>query len=338
GLQTTVGNHPITLVADSAAQISGKYDSDGNGSLDATAFTVALSGTTVTLTSLVALEHSNAPQGAGEDNTLDLDALIKVVSTVTVTDGDLDVVSAQSASSGLSLTIDDTDPTLTITAAPVVGAAEVVEASGVLGQSQVTITPPTFTASAVDGFTTDVSYALALAGGTATGLLTAVGNHPITLVADSATQISGKYDSDGDTTLDATAFTVTLSGTTVTLTSLVALEHSNAPQGAGEDNTLDLDSLINVVSTVTVTDGDADVVSQQSASSGLSLTFDDTDPTLTITAAPVVGAAEVVEASGVLGQSQVTITPPDFTASAVDGFTTDVSYALALAGGTATGL
>ncbi len=44
-----------------------------------------------------------------------------------------------------------------------------------------------------------------------------------------------------------------------------------------------------------------------------------------------VGDAEVVEASGAGGQSQVTITPPDFTASAVDGFTSDVSYALALA-------
>ena len=168
-----------------------------------------------------------------------------------------------------------------------------------------------------------MSYALALAGRPATGLLTTAGNHPITLVADLATQISGQYDSDGDTVLDATAFTVTLSGTTVTLTSLVALEHSNAPQGVGEDNTLDLDALINVVSTVTVTDGDNDVVSTESASSGLSLTFDDTDPTLSITAAPVVGAAEVVEASGVGGQSQVTITPPTFTASAVDGFTTD---------------
>ncbi|WP_429817948.1 beta strand repeat-containing protein [Ensifer sp. B1-9] len=338
GLQTTEGNHAITLVADSASQISGKFDSDGNGSLDETAFTVTLSGTTVTLTSSVALEHSNAPQGAGEDNTLDLNGLIKVVATVTVTDGDEDVVSQQSTSSALSLTIDDTDPTLLITAIPVVGAAEVVEASGAGGQSQATIAAPTFNASAVDGKTTNVSYALALAGGTATGLTTTDGNHAITLVADSASQISGKYDSDGDAVLDATAFTVTLSGTTVTLTSSVALEHSNAPQGAGEDNTLDLNGLINVVATVTVTDGDEDVVSQQSTSSALSLTFDDTDPTLSITAAPVVGAADVGEASGAGGQNQVTITPPTFNASAVDGKTTNVSYALALAGATTTGL
>jgi len=107
---------------------------------------------------------------------------------------------------------------------------------------------------------------------------------------------------------------------------------ARAPQGAGEDNTLDLNGLINVVSTVTVTDGDEDVVSAQSASSGLSLTFNDTDPTLSITSAPTVGAAVVIEASAAGGQGQATITPPTFTSSAVDGFTTTVSHALALAG------
>ncbi|MEI3853842.1 hypothetical protein V7S54_22520, partial [Ensifer sp. CCNWLY38] len=180
----------------------------------------------------------------------------------------------------LSLTFNDTDPTLEITAAPVVGAAVVVEASGAGGQDEVTITPPTFDASAVDGKTTNVSYALSLAGAPATGLLTTQGNFAITLVAVSATLISGQYDSDGDDVLDATAFEVTLSGTTVTLSSMVALEHDNS-QGATEDNTLDLNGLINVVATVTVTDGDEDVVSEESTSLGLSLTFNDTDPTIT---------------------------------------------------------
>src|SRR6185503_6360186 len=60
-----------------------------------------------------------------------------------------------------------------------------------------------------------------------------------------------------------------------------ALEHDNT-QGGGEDNTLDLSGLINLVATVTVTDGDNDTVSQQSStSSPLSLTFNDTDPTIT---------------------------------------------------------
>lgn len=279
GLQTTAGNKAITLVADSTVQISGKYDSDGNGSLDATAFTVTLSGTTVTLRSMVALEHDNS-QGGSEDNTLDLNGLIKVVATVSAPDGDSDPASAQSSSSALSITFDDTDPTLSITSAVAVGSAAVNEASGNGGKSTVSITPPGVTAGAVDGSTTSISYALSLAG-TSTGLTTTDGNHPITLVADSAIQVSGKYDSDGNGSLDGTAFTVVLSGTQVTLTSLVALEHDNSQSGS-EDNTLDLNGLINVVATVTVTDGDNDSVSQQSTtSSALSLTFNDTDPTVT---------------------------------------------------------
>ena len=281
GLQTTVGNHPITLVLVSGNQILGRYDSDGVGGVDSTAFSVTLSGTTVTLQSLVALEHSNSPQGAGEDNTLDLNGLINVVATVSVLDGDNDPLSQQSTSTALSLTIDDTNPTLQITSAVAVGSVAVSEASGAGGQAQVSITPPGISASAVDGQTSNTTYALALAAGTATGLQTTAGNHSITLVADSANQISGQYDSDGDTVLDSTAFTVVLSGTNVTLTSLVAIEHDNT-QGAGEDNTLDLNGLINIVATVTVTDGDNDSTSQQSTTaSPLSLTFNDTDPTIT---------------------------------------------------------
>jgi hypothetical protein len=197
-----------------------------------------------------------------------------------VTDGDNDAVSKQSSSTGLSLTIDDTNPTLSITSAVAVAAAQVTEASGTGGTA--TITAPGFTAGAVDGYTSSVSYALSLAGGPGTGLTTTAGNHPITLSVDSATQLSGKYDSDGNGSLDATAFTVVLSGTTVTLTSLVALEHDNT-QGLSEVNTLNLNGLINVVATVTVTDGDGDVVSHQSTTSGaLSLTFNDTDPVLTV--------------------------------------------------------
>ena len=279
GLVTTLNNRAITLVESSSTQILGRYDANGDGTLDSTAFSVTLAGTTVTLTSFVALEHSNAPQGAGEVNTLNLNGLIEIDATVSIADGDNDPLSQVSTSAALSLSFTDTDPTVSITTPVAVGAAQVTESSGAGGQA--TITPPGFTSGAVDGHTTTTTYALDLAGAGATGLQTTAGNHPITLIEDSASQISGMYDSDGDGSLNATAFTVTLSGTTVTLTSLVALEHSNA-QGAGEDNTLDLNGLINVVATVTVTDGDADVVSQQSTvASPLSLTFNDTDPTLT---------------------------------------------------------
>jgi hypothetical protein len=99
---------------------------------------------------------------------------------------------------GSFINFDDSGPSLEITGAVAVGAAEVVEASGAGGQSQASITAPTYNASAVDGVTPSVSYALALVGPTATGLQTTVGNKAITLVADSASQISGKYDSDGN--------------------------------------------------------------------------------------------------------------------------------------------
>ena len=56
-----------------------------------------------------------------------------------------------------------------------------------------------------------------------------------------------------------------------------------------------------VVELVSVTDGDEDVVSEERSSTALSLTFTDTDPTASITAPPVVGAAAVVEAGGGLG-------------------------------------
>ena len=279
GLVTTVGNRAITLVESSPTQILGRYDANGDGSLDSTAFSVTLSGTTVTLTSLVALEHSNAPQGAGEINTLNLNGLIEVDATISVLDGDNDPLSQTSTSAALSLTFNDTDPTLSITSAVAVGATAVGEATAAGGQTQVSITPPGITATAVDGQTNNTTYALALAGSSASGLMTTNGNHPITLV-ESSGNILGRYDSDGVGGLDSTAFTVTLSGTTVTLTSLVALEHANAQ--VSEDNTLDLDGLINLVATVTVTDGDNDSTSQQSTTaSPLSLTFNDTDPTIT---------------------------------------------------------
>ena len=49
----------------------------------------------------------------------------------------------------------------------------------------------------------------------------------------------------------------------------------------GEVNSPTLDGLVNLVATVTVTDGDGDVVSQDSVTSGgLQLSFTDTDPSL----------------------------------------------------------
>jgi VCBS repeat-containing protein len=55
----------------------------------------------------------------------------------------------------------------------------------------------------------------------------------------------------------------------------VALEHANAPQGEGEDNTLDLDGLVGV--TATVTDADGDSVSD-AIDAGVLFAFEDDGP------------------------------------------------------------
>jgi hypothetical protein len=145
----------------------------------------------------------------------------------------------------------------------------VVEASGTGGKSDATITAPTYTVSAVDGYTDAVTYAVALTGDGTTTLQTTDGNHAITLVAVDANTIEGRYEGDDDGQVDDVAFTVTLLGTTVTLESAVALEHSNAPQGVGDE----------VVATITVTDGDGDVVSIASETNLLAnMEITDTDP------------------------------------------------------------
>jgi len=198
-----------------------------------------------------------------------------------------------SASSSIVITIIDDVPLLNVTAAPTLGALSVVEASGA-GEGKeatTTITAPEFTylagADGLQSLTT--TYALTLAGGTATGLVTTDGNYPITLsVSADGQTISGLYNGSN------VAFTVTLSGTTVTLVSNVALEHDNN-QGPvpAEDNTLDISSLIKVTATITVTDNDGDVVSTNvSTTNPLSIEFVDTNPvSLTPTAIHMIDLA-----------------------------------------------
>ncbi len=286
GLVTTDGNHPITLVVSPDGQIvTGQYQDNG----PQTAFTVSLVGNQVSLVSNVALEHANAPQNT-EDDTLDLNGLINVVATVAVTDGDNDQVIAQdNTTTGLNLSFNDTDPTVNITTAATVDALAVTEASLQTGQDSATITAPVFTASAVDGYSSSTSYALALAGTADSGLVTTDGNHPITLVVSPDGQtVTGQYQDNGT----QTAFTVSLVGNQVSLVSNVALEHANAPQNT-EDDTLDLNGLIDVVTTVAVTDGDNDqVIAQHNTTTGLELTFNDTDPvSLTPTALHIIDLA-----------------------------------------------
>jgi T1SS-143 domain-containing protein len=329
-LVTTDGNHAITLVASPDGQtVTGQYEDGGTQ----TAFTVSVSGPRVRVVSDVALEHDNTQDGT-EDNTLDINGLVNFVfaATATDSDGDTDV---ESTSTPLNISFRDTDPTLQFNEAATVDDLSVTEASLVGGQDSVTITAPTYTASAVDGYTDVVSYALALADGASSGLVTTVGNHAITLVVSGDGQtVTGQYNGSN------VAFTVSIVGGEVVLTSNVALEHANGPQNT-EDNTLDINGLLNLVSTVTVTDGDNDaIVGEHNSRTALNLEFVDTDPTLTVNNdISFSGELSVVEASYAGGSDSVTISGPTYTDSAVDGYNTTVSYALVTNfGAPATGL
>ena len=258
-------------------EVPGGTDTANNSGAIAFALAVNPANGEAFIAQYLSLRHGNT---ASFDETINLIAAA-VQMSVTRTDGDGDSAVDSDNNVGDLFRFDDDGPTLSIDTGVAVGGATVNEASGATGDNDVTVTPPTFTAGSSDGVTSNTTYALALAGGAATGLQTTAGGHAITLV-ESSGNILGRYDSDGVGGLDSTAFTVTLSGTTVTLTSLVALEHDNT-QGGGEDNDLDLSGLINLVATVTITDGDGDGTSSQSTTaSPLSLVFNDTNPVITV--------------------------------------------------------
>ncbi|MDD3937831.1 DUF5801 repeats-in-toxin domain-containing protein, partial [Rhodoferax sp.] len=329
GLQTTDGNEAITLVVSEDGQtITGVY-----GENAATAFTVTLGedeggNATVSLVSSVALEHANETQNT-ESDTLTLEGLVQVVATVTVTDGDGDVIAADSTtSSALSLTFNDTNPSAinVTTDVSLSGSLSVVEAAGA-ATGAMSVVAPIYTVTGVDGHDSandSVSYKL-VATTTSTGLVTTAGNYPITLsVSTNGQTVTGQYTDAADGNEVKTAFTISLSGTTVTLDlySAVALEHSNSPQGASEDNILDLGDLIKVEATISATDGDSDPISTTSTSvAGGSFEFVDTDPTLT--------AIQNLTVGNVAGATNGTITGLVFGADGEGSFSFTAVPALA---------
>jgi hypothetical protein len=117
------------------------------------------------------------------------------------------------------------------------------------------------------------TYGLTITGGsgTSSGLATAIGDHPITLVQTNATTITGTYQ-DGGT---QTAFVLHINADgTLTLTEDVPLEHLNP---ANPNDTLNLSGLINA--TITVTDYDGDHASGSVAIGG-NITFYDDGPSI----------------------------------------------------------
>uniref|UniRef100_UPI003B9F7214 DUF5801 repeats-in-toxin domain-containing protein n=2 Tax=Aeromonas enteropelogenes TaxID=29489 RepID=UPI003B9F7214 len=110
GLMTTQGGHAIILEADANDSdiVYGRFDSDGNGSLDGTAFKLEIGEDgKLSVTQYVAIQHPDNPDNYDEP----VDLTDKLSAVVTTTDGDGDVAS-QSVSIGAGVVFKDDGPSL----------------------------------------------------------------------------------------------------------------------------------------------------------------------------------------------------------------------------------
>ncbi|MGN5126260.1 retention module-containing protein [Aeromonas sp. 30P] len=141
GLVTTVGNKAITLVADGADSdiVYGKFDSDGNGSLDSNAFKLEIGEDgKLSVTQFVAIKHPDSP--TNYDEPVDAGKLSAVVTT---TDGDGDVAS-KSVSIGAGVQFEDDGPsavadTITSGTNGTVNLVLVLDSSGSIGDTNMQV-------------------------------------------------------------------------------------------------------------------------------------------------------------------------------------------------------
>ncbi len=240
---------------------------------DQLVFTVSVdSSGTVTLDQQRAVEHADDTDH-NDDATLAAANLITLSATVTDSDGDTATATANIAG---AMTFLDDGPAL----ANVVlgGSVDVDETDGFPTSDTSAASILSFTSDFGADGDNGTAFAITVADA-ASGLATADGDFPITLVQTSATVITGTFN---DGSGDQTAFTVTINADgTITLEQNVALEHLiDGDDSAGEHNdTLDLTGKINA--TVTITDGDDDTASATVAI-GSALTFFDDGPSVTL--------------------------------------------------------
>ena len=274
GLATANGDFPITLVQTNATTITGTY----NGGLAAFTLVINADGT-LTVTQNVALEHLvDGPTPTDHDDPLGLAGLI--TATVTVTDSDGDTASGSAQVGGAVSFLDDgpsvTPPTLTSAV-----VLDETNAGENFGSGPIIVSSLTPIISATPLFGADgaaaadsILYGLSLTGPAVSGLATANGDFPITLVQTNATTITGTYNGG------LAAFTLVINADgTLTVTQNVALEHLvDGPTPTDHNDPLGLAGLI--TATVTVTDSDGDTASG-SAQVGGAVSFLDDGPSVT---------------------------------------------------------
>ena len=277
GVSTTDGT-AITLIAVSDTVVVGVVDGTNTA-----AFAVEIDPATgvVSVEQYLSVQHDD-PLDADEALTPETLAAGSLNAVVTAQDGDGDTAQSAAIDIGGIIAFEDDGPAITNVA--VNSSVEVDETdAGSPAGFPISDTSAAAIISYTGDFGTDgaaaansVVYTLDITQA-ATGLQTAQGDYPITLVQDANTPnvITGVYNDGAN---DLTAFTLTINANgTVTLEQNVALEHlEDGDNSAGEhDDTLDLAGLVDA--TVTLTDGDGDFVSQSEAI-GNAIEFRDDGP------------------------------------------------------------
>ncbi|WP_435417884.1 DUF5801 repeats-in-toxin domain-containing protein [Parerythrobacter aurantius] len=318
GLVDTASGQAVVLVKNGAV-IEGR--TAGSNLL---VFTVTVDAAgSVTLDQQRAVKHAdtandNEPVGFAAANLITLSA--------TVTDSDGDTATAIANIAG-SMTFLDDGPALSNVA---LGTGVDVDESNGFPTSDTSLAPViSYTANFGADGNNGTTFALSVTNA-ASGLATAAGDFPITLVQTNATTITGTYN---DGTGTKTAFTVVINGDgTVTLTQNVALEHLvDGPEGPAHDDTLNLAGKISA--NVTIKDGDNDTDSA-SVQIGGALVFYDDGPSVVLS-----GTNPDLQVSDAALATDATLSfAGAFTFAGGNDGSAGTSYALAVTGGQPSGI
>ncbi|MFM7312284.1 MAG: DUF5801 repeats-in-toxin domain-containing protein, partial [Cyanobium sp.] len=261
-----------------------------------TDFTVSVDGSgNVTLDQIQALKHGDS---SNPDDSVSLaDGLIGLKATITDRDGDAKDVTLNI---GANLVFKDDGPSITALSYATAGAVETDETNQL--NVTVTSTSAVFSGGVVtagaDGGTPDTSL---LINTSATGWVTTAGSNEIVLIADGENNniVYGKYDSDGNGSLDANAFKVQISDDgKLSVTQYVAMKH---PTAGDNNEAMNLGDKLSV--RIAITDGDQDPASQ-TLTIGQGISFRDDGPSITALSYATAGAVETDETN----QLNVTVT------------------------------
>jgi hypothetical protein len=245
-------------------------------------FTVAVNGSgEVTLDQIQALKHALVGNDPNDAVTLSAANLVKLTATATIVDRDGDSKSDfDTLNIGQSLIFRDDDPSLTVTASPVlVGDALTVDESNLSLDATRDFSGKFTVVSAygADGAgTAPLNYALSVIAGPSGLVDVASGQNVILsmngLVVEGRTQVS-----------NALVFTVSVSSAgIVKLDQIQAVKHLNTSD-PDDSTTLSAANLIKLSASVTITDKDGDALTKSAnLDIGQSLIFKDDGPSIDI--------------------------------------------------------